>query len=64
MSISLDSLEHQIDELLGVCHSLRIENESLRGRIAGLEGDRQKLQHKIGTTAERLEELMTKLPPE
>lgn len=64
MSISLDSLERRIDELLGVCHSLRSENESLRGRLVGLEGEKQKLTLKIDTAAERLEGLLTKLPTE
>ena len=64
MSISLDSLERRIDELLAVCHSLRSENESLRGKLVGLEGEKQKLTLKIDTAAERLEGLLTKLPTE
>lgn len=64
MSISLDSLEHQVDELLGVCHSLRTENESLRSRVARLESEKQQLAHKIEATAERLEGLLTLIPTE
>ena len=64
MSISLDSLEHQVDELLGVCRSLRTENESLRGRVAGLEGEKKQLAHKIETAAERLEGLLAQIPTE
>ena len=64
MSISLDSLEHQVDQLLGVCSSLRTENETLRGRVAGLEVEKQQLAHKIETTAERLEGLLTQIPTE
>ncbi len=64
MSISLDSLEGRIDQLLSRSGSLRAENEDLRSRVAALEAEKAALKKKIDATAARLENLMEHLPVE
>jgi cell division protein ZapB len=64
MSISLDTLEQRIDQLLSMCGSLRDENASLRARVVHLEADKHALAQKIDTAAVRLEALMEHLPEE
>ena len=64
MSVSLDKLEHKVDQILAVCLSLRSENQALRVHVAGLEADKAALTQKIDVTRERLEALMTRLPDE
>lgn len=64
MSVSLDQLEHKVEQIVAVCASLRSENQVLRAHVAGLEADKQALAKKIDITRERLEILMTRLPEE
>ncbi|OHC68258.1 MAG: hypothetical protein A3H93_06855 [Rhodocyclales bacterium RIFCSPLOWO2_02_FULL_63_24] len=64
MSVSLDSLERKVEQILAVCASLRNENQTLRAHVAGLEAERDTLTKKIDITRERLEALMTRLPAE
>ncbi|MDP2826958.1 MAG: hypothetical protein Q8O52_30275 [Sulfuritalea sp.] len=64
MSVSLDQLEHKVEQILAVCGSLRSENQVLRAHVAGLEAEKAALTNKIETTRGRLEALMTRLPDE
>ena len=64
MSVSLDQLEHKVEQILAVCSSLRSENQALRAHVAGLEAEKAALAQKIDITRDRLEVLMTRLPEE
>lgn len=64
MSVSLDHLEHKVEQILAVCASLRNENQALRAHVTGLEAEKDTLAKKIDITRERLEALMTRLPAE
>jgi cell division protein ZapB len=64
MSVSLDHLEHKVDQIVAVCTSLRGENQALRAHVAGLEAEKAALTKKIDITRERLETLVTRLPEE
>ena len=64
MDIVLDALENRIDQILSVAESLRVENETLRTRVAALEADKLALTRKIDIAASRLETLMERLPAE
>jgi len=64
MSVSLDTLEQKVDQIVAVCASLRSENQALRAHVAGLEVEKAALMKKIDITRERLEALMTRVPDE
>lgn len=64
MSVSLDHLEHKVEQIVAVCASLRSENQALRAHVAGLEAEKAALMKKIDITRERLEGLMARLPDE
>ena len=64
MSVSLDQLEHKVEQILAVCSSLRGENQDLRAHVAGLEAEKTALTTKIEVARQRLEALMTRLPEE
>jgi cell division protein ZapB len=64
MSVSLDQLEHKVEQILAVCNSLRGENQDLRAHVAGLEAEKAALAAKIDVTRQRLEALMERLPEE
>ncbi len=64
MSVSLDHLEHKVEQVLAVCVSLRSENQALRAHVAGLEAEKAALARKIDVTRERLEALMARVPEE
>lgn len=71
MNADLSTLEQKIEDVVAFCQRLREENHALRGRIAGLESDKQGLENekralaeKIDTTRTRLEALMDRLPNE
>ncbi len=62
MSGDLTALESKIEQFLAFCQRLRAENQALRSRVAGLEGEREMLVGKIDTARLRLEALMQQLP--
>ena len=64
MSVSFDTLEHKVDQVVAVCTSLRGENQALRAHVASLEKEKAALAKKVDTTLERLEGLMARLPDE
>ena len=64
MNVSLEPLEHKVEQIVAVCASLRDENQVLRAHVAGLEADKIALAQKIDIARQRLETLMTQLPDE
>jgi cell division protein ZapB len=62
MNGELLELEDKVGQMLALCQSLRAENQELRARVAGLEGDRRKLSDRVAAAAGRLETLMARLP--
>ncbi|MBI3525000.1 MAG: hypothetical protein HY066_10880 [Betaproteobacteria bacterium] len=64
MKGDLAALEKKVEQFLAFCQGLRAENLALRGRVAGLEEERQQLVDKIATAGNRLEALMDRLPEE
>ncbi len=64
MNVSLDALEHKVEQIVAVCASLRGENQALRAHVAGLEAEKAELGRKVELARERLESLMARLPDE
>lgn len=64
MNVSLDSLEHKVEQIVAVCASLRDENQDLRAHVAGLEAEKAALAKKVDIARERLESLVARLPDE
>lgn len=62
MDGDLSKLEQKIEKMVAFCQALREENRELRGRVAGLEAEKQALSGKIDTACARLEILMEHLP--
>lgn len=62
MDGDLSKLEQKIEAAVAFCAALRDENRELRGRVTGLETEKQALAEKIETARERLEALMARLP--
>ena len=62
MDSEFSSFEQKVERVVALAHALREENHALRGRVAGLESEKQALAAKIDTTRERLEALMARLP--
>jgi uncharacterized protein (TIGR02449 family) len=62
MNDRLDILEKKVEQVLAFCQTLRAENQTLRDRIAGLEGENRSLVGKVETARSRLETLRDHLP--
>ncbi|CAG0987681.1 hypothetical protein RHDC4_02294 [Rhodocyclaceae bacterium] len=62
MDGDLSNLEQKIEKMVAFCQALREENRELRGRVAGLEAEKEALSGKIDTACARLETLMERLP--
>lgn len=62
MDNELAGLEGKVEQMLVYCQALRVENDSLRSRVAELENDRSQLSDKIAAASQRLDELMAQLP--
>ncbi len=62
MDVDISSLEQKVEKVAAFCQTLREENRELRGRVAGLESEKQVLTEKIDTARTRLEALMARLP--
>jgi cell division protein ZapB len=64
MDAELTALEERIRQFAEFCLRLRDENQTLRTRIAGLEGDNRKLSDKVEAARTRLEDLVRHMPEE
>jgi cell division protein ZapB len=64
MDAELTALEERIRQFAEFCVRLRDENQTLRTRIAGLEGDNRKLSDKVEAARTRLEDLVRHIPEE
>ena len=64
MDAELTALEERIRQFAEFCIRLRDENQTLRTRIAGLEGDNRKLSDKVEAARTRLEDLVRHIPEE
>jgi cell division protein ZapB len=64
MDAELTALEERIRQFAELCIRLRDENQTLRTRLAGLEGDNRKLSDKVETARTRLEDLVRHIPEE
>lgn len=62
MHTELEALEIKVEQVLGLVHQLKAENEVLRNQMATAETERMSLRQKMNVAAERLEALMDKLP--
>lgn len=62
MENELTQLESRIEQLIGLCGSLKTENAELRTRVVRLEAENHKLAGKLKLAAERLEAVLEKLP--
>jgi uncharacterized protein (TIGR02449 family) len=62
MNDRLDILEKKVGQMLAFCQMLRAENQTLRDRVANLEGENRTLVGKIDTARDRLVGLMDRLP--
>jgi len=62
MDEELTALEARLDQIIALCQSLRAENQTLRTRVAALEGERHRLTERMGEARERIETLMQRLP--
>lgn len=57
----LNSLEHQVDQLVYHCAQLEKENAKLRGNAAGWEKERGKLIEKNDVARSRIESIIGRL---
>ncbi len=62
MDGDVTALETKLDQFLSHFQQLREENNVLRERVAGLEGEKQSLTDKMQSARIRLEALMERLP--
>jgi len=62
MDAELSKLENQIEQLIGLFESGRVEARELRARIARLEADNRMLAEKVSFATAQLESLLEKLP--
>jgi len=62
MDGDVTALETKLDQFLSHFQQLREENNVLRERVAGLEGEKQSLTEKMQSARIRLEALMERLP--
>ena len=64
MDAELTALEERIRQFAEFCVRLRDENQVLRTRVAGLEGDNRRLSDKVEAARMRLEDLVKHIPEE
>lgn len=64
MDAELTALEERIKQFADFCVRLRDENQELRTRLAGLEGENRRLSDKVDSARSRLEDLMKRIPEE
>lgn len=64
MDTELKSLEQKLDQFVGLCQRLRTVNQQLRQQLASAMSENKQLNEKIGTAANRLENLLNQIPEE
>ena len=62
MNAELNKLEHQLEQLIGLYESGKVEARELRTRVARLEADNHLLAEKVRLATEKLEALLEQLP--
>lgn len=62
MDAELNKLEHQLEQLIGLYESGKVEARELRTRVARLEADNRVLADKVRLATEKLEALLGQLP--
>lgn len=62
MDAELNKLEHQLEQLIGLYESGKVEARELRTRVARLEADNRVLADKVRLATEKLEALLEQLP--
>jgi len=64
MDIDLKSLEEKVAKLIGVCASLREENQQLRQQLTQATQDTTKLKSNMQKASSQLEMLLESIPEE
>ena len=64
MEADLKALEQKLTQFVELCQRLRIDNHQLRQQLASAMSDNKQLTEKIGTAANRLENLLNQIPEE
>jgi len=64
MEADLKALEQKLTQFLELCQRLRVDNQQLRQQLASAMNDNKQLSEKIGTAANRLENLLNQIPEE
>ncbi|MDH3287345.1 MAG: hypothetical protein OEP48_06435 [Betaproteobacteria bacterium] len=64
MEAELKTLEQKLNRFIELCQRMRVANEQLRQQLASAVNENQQLAAKIGTAANRLENLLTQIPEE
>jgi len=64
MEGDLKSLEQKLGQFVELCQRLRADNQQLRQQLASAMSDNKELNEKIGTAANRLENLLNQIPEE
>lgn len=62
MDADLKSLEQKLSQFVELCQRLRADNQQLRQQLASAMSDNKQLSDKIGTAANRLENLLNQIP--
>ncbi len=64
MDAELKSLEQKINQVAEFCQRLRADNHQLRQQLATALDEKQRLEQKIDSATNRLENLLNQLPEE
>ena len=64
MDAELTSLEHKIEQFVGLCRRLRADNHELRQQIASAQNENKHLVEKIAAAKTRLETVLAQIPEE
>lgn len=62
MEADLKALEQKLTQFVELCQRLRTDNQQLRQQLASAMSDNKALSEKIGTAADRLENLLNQIP--
>jgi len=62
MEADLKALEQKLTQFVELCQRLRSDNQQLRQQLASAMNDNKALSEKIGSAADRLENLLNQIP--